>query len=53
MHWGFSRKGTVPDNDLHRKKCNRLFIWMSGCNILLNHNLWFRVVKIKREQGLL
>jgi hypothetical protein len=50
---GVFRKGTIPNDDLQIKRCSRLFILMNGCNILLNCNMWFRVVEIKIEQGLL
>ncbi len=39
------REGTVTHNDLHGERCNRLLTQMSGCNILLNHNLWLRIKK--------
>jgi hypothetical protein len=50
---GVFKVGIVPDDNLHGMKCKQLFIRMSRCNILLNRNLWFRVVDIKMEQGLL
>jgi hypothetical protein len=53
MDWGVFKKSTVPNDDLHTQRCSRLFIQMNGCNIFLNYNLWFRVVKIKTKQGFL
>ncbi len=50
---GVLREGTITNDDLHEKKWNQLFIRMSGCSILLSHNLWFKVIKIKMKQGLL
>ncbi len=37
--------GGLPDDDLHGERCSKLLIQMSGCSILLSHNLWFRVIK--------
>jgi hypothetical protein len=47
------RKGTITDDDFHGKRCNRILTEISGCNIFLNHNMWFKVVEIKMKQGLL
>jgi len=43
------RKGIVIDNDIHGERFNQLFTQMSGCNILLRCNLWFRDENIKME----
>jgi hypothetical protein len=43
------RKGIVIDNDIHGERFNQLFTQMSGCNILLRCNLWFRDEDIKME----
>jgi hypothetical protein len=46
---GVFRKGIVKDDNLHKKKCSRLFIGMSICNILFNCNMWLIVEEIKME----
>jgi len=50
---GVFKKGTITDDDLHGERCNQLFTQMSGCSILLNCNLWFRVEEIKTKQEFL
>ncbi len=50
---GGFRKGIILDDDLHGERCNLLLVWMNECNILLNCNIWFRVVEIKTAQVLL
>jgi len=50
---GVFKEGTIIDDDLPKKRCSQLFTQMSGCNILLNYNLWFRVIELKMEQGFL
>jgi hypothetical protein len=50
---GVFKEGTIIDDDLHGERCSQLPIQMNGCNILLNHNMWFKVEKIKKEQGLI
>ncbi len=42
-------KNTIIDDDLHEKICNQIITQMSGCNILFNHNLWFRIARIKTK----
>jgi hypothetical protein len=46
---GGFRKGTIKDNDFHEERYSQLFTQMSGCNVFLNHNLWFKVEEIKTE----
>jgi hypothetical protein len=46
---GVFRKGIVT-NDIHGKK---YITQMSGYNILLSHNMWFKVKEIKTKQGFL
>jgi hypothetical protein len=46
---GVFREGTIIDNDFHIERWSQLFTQMSGCNIFLNHNLWFKVEKIKMK----
>jgi hypothetical protein len=43
------RESTIVNNGFHGEKCNQILTQMSGCNILFNHNLWFRVAEIKIE----
>jgi len=43
------RKCIVIDDDFHGERCNQILTQMSGCNILLSHNLWFKVVEIKMK----
>jgi hypothetical protein len=50
---GVFKEGIVINNDLHKKRYNQLLIQMKGCSIFLSHNLWFKVIEIKTEQGLL
>jgi hypothetical protein len=47
------KEGTIIDDNLYGEKCSQILTQMSGCNILLNHNMWFRVTKIKTEQELM
>jgi hypothetical protein len=46
-------KSTIIDNDLHRKKCNRLLTQMNECSILLSYNLCFKVIEFLKKQRLL
>ncbi len=46
---GIFKKSTITNNNLHEKRCSRIFTQVSGCTILLNCNLWFGVVKIKTK----
>jgi hypothetical protein len=46
---GVFREGITPNENFHAKRYSRLLIRMSGCNILFNRNLWFRVIEIKRK----
>jgi hypothetical protein len=46
---GVFRKGIVTNDNLHEERFNQLLTQMNGCNILLCHNLWFRVEEIKME----
>jgi hypothetical protein len=50
---GVFRKGIVLNDDLHIGSWNQLLIQMNGCNILFSHNLWFKIVEIMTEHGLL
>jgi hypothetical protein len=47
------KEDTITDDNFHKKKCSQLFTQMSGCSILLNCNLWFKIEEIKIEKGLL
>jgi len=42
----------VIDDDLHKERCSKILTYMNECSILLSHNLWFKIVEIKMEQGL-
>jgi len=53
MDMGVFKESIVLDDDLHKERCNQLFIQMNRCIILFDHNLWFKVVEIKTEQGIL
>jgi predicted amidohydrolase len=46
---GVFKESIVIDEDLHIEKCTQLLTQMSGCNILFNLNLWFKVEKIKTK----
>jgi hypothetical protein len=50
---GIFKEGTIIDDDLHKERCSQLLTQMSGCNILLSCNLWFKVEEIKTKQGFL
>ncbi len=43
------KEGIVIDNNLHGEICNPILTQMSGCNILFNHNLWFKIIGIKTK----
>jgi hypothetical protein len=47
------KEGRLIDDNLYGERCSQILTQMSGCNILLNYNLWFRVTKIKMEQELM
>ncbi len=47
---GVFKEGTIIDDDFHEERCSQLLIWMSGCSILLSHNLRFKIIEIKTEQ---
>jgi hypothetical protein len=49
MDLGVFREGIVTKDDLHGKRWSRLFTQMSGCCILLNYNLWFKVEDVKTQ----
>jgi hypothetical protein len=44
------KEGTIINENFHEERCSQIFIQMNGYNILLSHNLWFRVKEIKMEQ---
>jgi hypothetical protein len=50
---GVFKEGTIAYDNPHRKRCSQTLTQMSGCNMLLSRNMWFRVVGIKMKQGLL
>jgi hypothetical protein len=50
---GVFKEGIIIDDNLHEKKCSQILTQMSGCNIFFNYDLWFKIEKIKTEQGLL
>ncbi len=50
---GVFKEGIIIDDDLHIDRSSQLLTQMRGCSIFLNHNMWFRVEKIKTEEELL
>jgi hypothetical protein len=47
------KEETITKDNIHEERCSRLLIQLSGCNMLLNYNLWFKGVEIKTKEGLL